>query len=184
MSAGQRLRSALQISRPQTICWRCQQQQRWLTSSASLSAPNSVRLESYLSRSRIPNQVSSSARRRVKFCSNGSHHGLLQDALLATTSTPHYNIAGERRSSGFNQKISSPPMLAGTGPAIVTPLSQHVWSKNAPMFTAMGPPLQRTRKMPYTCSAVGKLRCATSIELALIEVAKLGDGAEPGGATP
>ncbi|KAA6416067.1 MAG: hypothetical protein FRX48_00786 [Lasallia pustulata] len=168
MSARQRLRSALQTTRPQTICWRCslkQQQRQWLTSSASLSAPNSVRLEGCLSRSRIPNQVPSSARRRVEYCSTGNHHGLLQDALLATTSTPHYNIAGERRSSGFNQKIPSPPMPAGICPAIVTPLSQHVWSKNAPMFTVMGPPLQRTRKIPYTCSARSLAMAQSETEL-------------------
>lgn len=164
MSARQRLRSGLQISRLPTICWRCslRQQQRWRSSSARVSTSNPLHPKDSLSRCRIPEDVSSAASRRVKYSSTRDHHSLPQDALPPATFSTHGDIADERGSSLFDRKICSPPRSAGISPAIAAQFSQRSLWKNLPVSAATGQPSQRNRKNTYTYSAVGKLQCAIS----------------------
>ena len=184
MSTRQRLRSGLQISRPQTICWRCSlKQQRWRSSSATVSALDPLDPDDSLPPFRIPKHVLSPARRCVDHHTTRSHLGLPQNDMLATTSSTCGDLGGERRSSWSNQKTQLPPRPTGIGPAIATPLAQHVLSKKLPMLTVMVPPLPRSRKSPYTCSAVGRLHFAVFIDMVLIEAAKLCNRTDPVGAT-
>lgn len=164
MSAGQRLKRRLLTSGLQTICWRCslKQQQRWRSSSARILASSPLQPEDSLSPSRTPKDGSSPRRRRVECVSARAYRGFLQDVLLPTMVSMYGDIAGERRAFAFNRKTPPPPRSAGIGPATVTRLSQRVWWKKAPVFPATGPPVQRSRRNAYTCSAVGNVHFANS----------------------
>lgn len=183
MSARQSLRSGFQISRPHTICWRCSlEQQRRQSSSARVSASNPLEPEAFPSLSRTPKRVSPSARHRVVHNTTRSHQGLPQNGLPATKSSHYGDLAGERRSSWSNRNTRLSARPAGIGPAIATPIVQHVLWTELPMLTAMSPPLPRNRRCPYTSSAVRKLHFANFMEIALIEAAKLCSRTEPVGA--
>lgn len=164
MSAGQRLKGGLQTSGPQTICWRCslKQQQRWRSSSARVFASSPLQSEDSFSPSRTPKDGSSPGRRRVEFSSTRAHRGLPQDIFLPTTFSIYGDTSGGRRAFAFNRKTPPPSRSAGMSPADVTRLSQRVWWNKAPLFAAAGPPVQRSWRNAYTCSAVGQMHFANS----------------------
>ncbi|KAI4131676.1 MAG: hypothetical protein LQ347_002868 [Umbilicaria vellea] len=164
MSAGQGLKRGVHTSGPQTICWRCslKQQQRWRSSSARILASSPLQPEQSLSPSRTPKDGSSPGRRRVESSSTRAHRSLPQDIFLPTTFSMYGNIAGERRAFAINRKTHPPPRSVGTGHAIVTRLSRRVWWNKAPVLAATVPPVQRTGKNAYTCSAVCQMHFANS----------------------